>query len=308
MLGSGDAESPSWSRRHVRVSASRLPDFVIIGAPKSATTWLVANLRAQPEIFMPSQEIHFFNRNYQRGLGWYEAQLSAARQDQIVGEKSASYLAHPEVPHRLRAALPQAKLIVQLRNPVERAYSDYCMLLRRGEVRADINRYLDVRSTSQPRFLEDGLYGRHLQRFLELFPRQQILIILYDDIGNDPAGVFAQVAGFLGLRQPAALDGVARRVKDRTAPMLPLALRRLAKPFKGLVAPYRGRAWFQSTHALFARPVRYPPLDAELRCRLQQYYAPDVSTVAALLGRDLSSWLDPSGPRRRSTGAERLRV
>ncbi|MGH8542189.1 MAG: sulfotransferase, partial [Gammaproteobacteria bacterium] len=81
------------------MSASRLPDFVIIGAPKSATTWLLANLRAQPQIFMPGPELHFFNRNYQRGLGWYKAQFSAAGQDQIVGEKSASYLAHPEVPH-----------------------------------------------------------------------------------------------------------------------------------------------------------------------------------------------------------------
>jgi hypothetical protein len=271
----------------------RLPEFVIIGAPKSATTWLVTHLRAQADVFMPSPEIHFFNRSYQRGLDWYGAHFAAARPDQIVGEKSASYLADPEVPRRLKGALATAKLIVQLRNPVERAYSDYCMLLRRGEVRADVERYLDARNTTLPRFLQDGLYARHLRAFLELFPREQVQIILYDDVSRDPAAVFAEVAGFVGVRDARFRHAPEQRVKDRSAPMLPLAVRRLAKPLKPLVAPWRSHRWFEKVHARLARPVRYPPLNGELHRRLLDYYADDVVTLEKLLGRNLGRWLEP---------------
>ena len=271
----------------------RLPEFVIIGARKSATTWLMTHLRAQAEVFMPSPELYFFDRHYERGLDWYATHFSAARQGQIVGEKSASYLADPEVPRRLKGALATAKLIVQLRNPVERAYSDYCMLLRRGEVRDDVERYLDARNAVLPRFLHDGFYARHLRAFLDLFPREQIKIILYDDIGRDPAAVFAELADFVGVRNARLGNAPERRVKDRTAPMLPLAVRRVGKPFKPLVAPWRSHRWFQKVHARLARPVRYPPLSAELHRRLQDYYADDVATLEQLLGRDLGRWLEP---------------
>ena len=280
-------------RKRLTMPSRRLPEFVIIGAPKSATTWLVTHLRAQADVFMPSPEIHFFNRNYARGLDWYAAHFAAAHPSQIVGEKSASYLADPEVPRRLRLTLTTAKLIVQLRNPVERAYSDYCMLLRRGEVRDDVERYLDTSNATMPRFLHDGLYARHLRAFLDLFPREQIKIILYDDVSRDPAAVFAQVASFVGVRDARFVNAPERRVKDRTAPMLPLAVRRVARPFKPLVAPWRSHRWFQKVHARLARPVRYPPLSNELRYRLLDYYTDDVATLEKLLERNLDRWLEP---------------
>lgn len=278
--------------------AAPVPSFVIIGAPKSATSWLVGNLRAQSEIFMPSQELHFFNRNYERGFPWYLEHFRAAEDGQTIGEKSASYLADPRVPHRLAAALPRARLIVQLRNPVDRAYSDYCMLLRRGEVSADIDRYLEPGRAELPRFLEDGLYAHYLRGFLERFPRERIKIVLYDDIRRDPAGVFTEVADFIGAGGARVNAFIERRVKDRTVAMLPLPLRRVGKPFKRLVAPYRSQPWFERTRALFARPVSYPPLDDELRLRLQDYYAEDVAALAELLGRGLGVWTDPKEARR----------
>jgi hypothetical protein len=104
------------------VLAEQLPSFIIIGAPKAATSWLTSNLRASRQVFMPKAELHYFNRNFGSGPAWYRAQFSGARENQIIGEKSASYLASPEVPERLKSLLPNARLIVQLRNPVERAY------------------------------------------------------------------------------------------------------------------------------------------------------------------------------------------
>jgi hypothetical protein len=147
----------------------RLPDFVIVGATKAATTWLSHNLSAHPEVFLPSQELHYFSRFYDRGEDWYAAHFQGARATQRIGEKSASYLPHPEAAQRLRRLLPPAKLIAQLRHPVERAYSDYCMHYRRGEVSRDIDRYLDPARTPIPRLLEDGFYHRHLTGFLGVF-------------------------------------------------------------------------------------------------------------------------------------------
>jgi hypothetical protein len=274
------------------------PDFIIVGAPKAATTWLLTMLQQQPRVYMPAPELHFFSREHERGRDWYAAQFAAARPGQLVGEKSASYLADPRAAARIRAALPEVRLIVQLRNPVERAYSDYCMLLRRGEVDAEIGRYLDSERTPLRRFLDDGLYARHLAAFLELFPRERLKILLYDDIKRDPAGVFDEVTSFLGLVDPVRPDGPGKRVKDKEAPMLPLAVRRLLAPLKGAARPWRGHPLFERARALLAQPVLYPPLDDALRRRLGAFYAADVRALERLLGRDLGGWLQSAGPSR----------
>lgn len=274
-----------------------LPQFVIIGAAKAATTWLTEVLRRQPDVFMPAPELHFFNRRWAEGLGWYEAQFAAARPGQLLGEKSASYLADPEVPGRLAAVLPQARLIVQLRNPVERAYSDYCMLLRRGEVSGDVARYLDADRTPEPRFLEHGLYARHLAAFAKHFPREQLKVLLYDDIRRDPQSVFAEVAAYLGLPNPVPPPIIASRVKDKETPLAPMALRRLPAPVKAMVRPLRGRAWFERARGLLARPERYPPLGDDLRRRMSAYYADEIGALEDMLGRRLDGWRQGGQPR-----------
>jgi hypothetical protein len=268
----------------------RLPDFVIIGATKSATTWLTTNLRAHPQVFMPSPELHYFSRWFDRGDDWYRAQLSGAGAGQLLGEKSASYLPHPEAPQRLHRLLPQAKLLVQLRNPVDRAYSDYCMHYRRGEVSRDLGRYLDARETPIPRLLEDGFYHRHLMRFLSVFPAEQVRILLYDDIRERPGEVFRDVCGYLGLDDAIAPQTVERRIKDKATPVVPPRARRLLAPLKALVEPYRQTRAFVTARSLIARQLRYPPLTPELRQRLEAHYAEDVGRLAELLGRDLSIW------------------
>ena len=181
------------------MSRSSLPDFIIIGATKSATTWLTYNLRAHQQIFMPTSELHYFSRCFDRGEDWYRAHFAAARAGQLVGEKSASYLPHPQAPRRLHDLLPRARLLAQLRDPVQRAYSDYCMHYRRGEVSKDIERYLDPARTPIPRLLEDGFYHRHLTSFLSVFPADHLKVVLYDDIRERPHQVFREVCEYLRI-------------------------------------------------------------------------------------------------------------
>ena len=105
----------------------RQPDFVIVGATKSATTWLQRNLQQHAAVFMPGTETHYFSWYFERGPAWYGAFFAPAAAHQIVGEKSTSYLDHPEAAQRLREALPEVRLILQLRNPIERVWAHYRM-------------------------------------------------------------------------------------------------------------------------------------------------------------------------------------
>lgn len=270
-----------------------LPSMIVIGAAKAATTWIARLLRARPDVFMPGPEPHYFSREFARGETWYRSLFAAARPGQLVAEKSADYLGHWQAPSRIAGLIPSAQLIVQLRNPMERAYSDYCMLYRRGQVDGDVDRHLDGARATERRFLEDGLYGLHLQRFLDHFPAEQLQVILHDEIRQAPTVVADEVFRRLGL--PAQFDGgqIAARVNDGASPMVPLALRRLPPPVKRLASPFRGTRIFRGMRSLIARPIRYPPLSDETRSRLAEFYRDDIARLSRLLGRSLDAWTDP---------------
>ena len=162
-------------------------DFLIIGAAKSATTWLQQSLQADPAVCMPDPELHYFSRFHDRGDDWYFSQFPEIQAGQLVGEKSNSYLDTPSAPQRVHDLLPHVRLIVQLRNPVERAYSDYCMLYRRGEVGRDIDSYLDAGTGSLGRFLVGGLYCAQLQAYLDLYPKDRLLVLFFEEMVSIPS-------------------------------------------------------------------------------------------------------------------------
>ena len=266
-------------------------DFLIIGATKSATTWLQKGLQTDPLVSMPDPELHYFSREFRRGDHWYLAQFPANESAVLAGEKSNSYLESVEAADRIASKLPNVKLVVQLRNPVERAYSDYCMMYRRGEVGKHVERYLDPRRPSDTRLVSAGFYGRQLQAYYDRFPRQQILVVFYETIKVRPEEQLATVRAFLGLPAVEASELVRSRVKDKTTPMLSVGLRRLLRPMKPVVAPLRGSRYFRALHSALASEIVYSPFPQDARERLVDHYAPDVEALGRLLGRDLSGWL-----------------
>jgi hypothetical protein len=269
-------------------------DFLIIGAAKSATTWLQHSLQLNPAVSMPEGEPQYFTRRHELGDDWYFSQFPQREGRTIVGEKSNTYLSCPDAATRISAALPHVKLIAQLRSPVERAYSDYCMLYRRGEVSRDIESYLDPKAENDSRFLVGGLYYRQIKAYLERYPRERILILLYEDMRSDPATQIARAYDFLGLSAGAGPEYVSIRVKDRAAPDFAPGLRRVLRPLRPLIRPIRDTPLTRSLRTVLARPLQYPPIGADLRARLTEYYTPEVESLGALLQRDLSKWLTPS--------------
>jgi hypothetical protein len=266
-------------------------DFLIIGAAKSATTWLQHSLQREPSIYMPDPELHYFSRQFQNGQDWYLGQFDKSGSHQTVGEKSNSYLEKPEAAQRIRNALPDVKLIVQLRNPIERAYSDYCMLLRRGEVGKDIERYLDPRHSGGGRFLAGGRYFHQLKVYLDLFKREQLLILFYEDVKSAPQQQLDHIHGFLQLDPKIQLRPLEARVKDKATPILPLGLRKAVKPLKPILSPFRKNPIMRALHSSLAQPETYPALHPDLCLRMLDYYAPDTERLGALVGEDLSGWL-----------------
>jgi len=268
----------------------RLPHFVIIGAVKGATTWIHNQLQDNPAIYLPAPEPHFFSQEHAQGLDHYRRFFDGARPDQILGEKSADYLAHPDAPARLAAALPEARLVVQLRNPVDRAYSDYKMLFRRGTVTKGPEHYLDGRPNDQPRFLEDGLYAQHLRRWLAHFDAEQIKILLFEDVKAAPEASVAIVSDHIGAPRHYSKQVGSDPRNDSSERFLPLPVRTALAPLKEAVRPLRGKAMFERVRGVFARQIAYPPLPAALRQRMVDYYARDIADLEELIGRDLSHW------------------
>ena len=273
------------------MASKRTPRFIIIGAVKGATTWSARSLARHPGVYIPGPEPHYFSSDYEKGPDWYLDLFAEAPDGAFIGEKSADYLAHPEAAARMAGLVPDARLIVQLRNPIERAYSDYCMLYRRGTVREKPSAYFSpARSGAESeRFLTGGLYADHLRRFYDRFAGEQILVLLFEEILASPTPAFNRILSHIGL--PADATGVlSERQNDSAAPLLPLGLRRALKPLKAVVKPLRGNPAFEAVRGVFAREVAYPPLDDEARRYLEDYYRADILALEKLIGRDLESW------------------
>ena len=196
-----------------------LPDFLILGAQKAGTTALYAYLRWHPHVTGPSfKEVSFFDRHYARGERWYRAHLPVRRRA-LVGEASPSYLFHPLAPERVARMLPEARLIALLRNPVDRAFSHYQHEVALGREQLSFEDALareDERMQGElERMLRDpayfshawwnftyasrGRYADQLERWFDAFPREQLLVLLSDDLAADTAGTYAGVLEFLGV-------------------------------------------------------------------------------------------------------------
>jgi hypothetical protein len=215
-----------------------LPDFVIIGAAKAGTTSLYGWLSEHPFVAPASQkEVHYFDYNHYRGEGWYRKHfaLEADRatfdrrhgRPFLTGEASPSYISHFWVPQRLAGLLPDAKLVVALRNPVDRAYSQFQMSRREGEepiesfaaaVAAEEERlnpecaraFADERYNSWAigcwSYLMRGRYAEQLTRWLEFFDRRQFHFVTLEELSLHPQHALDQVHEFLGLPPHAYAD------------------------------------------------------------------------------------------------------
>jgi sulfotransferase family protein len=243
-----------WAYGWVTSPFRPLPDFLVLGAQKAGTTALYEYLRRHPQISGPSwKEVSFFDRHWARGESWYRGNFPnvARTRGKHVGEASPSYVFHPLAPRRVQEVVPEARLIVLVRNPVDRALSQYNHEVALGREPLPFEEALDAeeerlrgeqeRMAADPRYFSRewwshtykarGRYAEQLERWLAVFPREQLLVLPSDDLGSDPARAHAQVLEFLGA-SPQRLDSYPRVYEREYEPMEPGTRERLAAEFE----------------------------------------------------------------------------
>ena len=268
-------------------------DFLIIGAQKSGTTSLREFLGSIPvKIFMLRNEQHFWNRDgqYKDGFGIpsYEELFSESKPTQLNGEKSPNYLTSFEAPARLARHCPEVKLIAILRNPIERAYSAYWHGRRVGAIDPNFSFTDSIRDYRKNHgkpygdLLTPGLYSQHLERYFEFFPKNQVLLLDFQKVVDEPERELISTLGFLGIDFNGEIN----------SPQLNFPKRNVARTsrFPSLSARlHNTRLISYDQKAKILRKMLkkgvIPPMGDEDRAQLAEFFSGERSKIQALTGK-----------------------
>ena len=252
------------------------PDFLIIGVKKGGSTSLYRNLVTHPRIEpCLTKEVDYFNRYFRKGTNWYRSHFPLilfkkysrkVGREFVTGEATPTYIYHPHAPKRIKKILPKVKLIVILRNPVDRAFSHYNMaVLHKNEnlnfdeaieneqkrIEGEFERmendedYFSYNFQTYS-FLQSGMYAKQLKRWLEIFPKKQFLILKSEDFNQNPQIIFNQVFDFLNLPN-----------------------------------------WTVKKYKKFSLTSRNKKMDSNIRKKLIEYFKPHNQELYQLIGKNL---------------------
>ncbi len=284
----------------------QLPNFIVGGALKAGTTSLNAYLKQHPEVYMsPMKEPRYFaydpadspNGNGEgqslhfpvTTLEEYSALFAGATNEKAVGEVSPHYIISPVAPQRIRALVPDVRLVFSLRHPIKRAYSVYWQAVRLGNE----NRPVEEALTEAEHRVRNGRYYALLRPWYEVFDPAQIKIILFDDLARDALGIFHDVCRFLAVDDTFVPD---LTIRNKGGALKNQRLGRFYEQLKNSslkqaidpLIPERLRDKMNDVrNQNFEEP---PPIPPAVVARLQAYYRDDIEQLEAFLGRDLSAW------------------
>jgi hypothetical protein len=300
-----------------------MPNFLIIGAPKSGTTSLAQYLGQHPEIYIsPQKEPYFFafeneqvdflgpgiqgkdhiiNNAVVVDLEEYRRLFQGVSDEVAIGEASTLYLAFPKAAERIKHHIPDVKLIAILRNPADRAYSAFMHALRDNyESITDFSSALAaeeerIKLNWGPlwRYQDQGFYYRQLKQFFDLFDSHQIKIYLYEDLVNNRSGLLRDVFDFIGVDENFIPDTSAK-YNVTGIPKNKLLHELLSKPnllrtsVKTIIPQgFRKKLAINLKNANLAKPE----LPQEIRQQLIEIYREDILELQKLIQRDLTTWL-----------------
>jgi hypothetical protein len=282
---------------------ARAPDFLVLGVPRSATTWLYAALSTHPDIYLPESKEQEFFGDFQFPLGrnWYFRYFAARAGQRVAGDVSIGYFHSPEAPAQIAGLLGRenVKLVVIVREPIQRARSYYNTRLALGMAPSTFEKAIDI-----PYFhdllIARGHYARYLERWYGMFDRDRLLVLLYEDIQRNPTSALATLSRFLGVspdgftvpqRENAGVKiaGIAlHRFLLRSAADLEALLAGRPAPVGGWLA----RQVRKLDASVCLRPGQ--PYDAPVRPttmrRLQEEFAEGNERLARMTGLDLAAW------------------
>lgn len=276
------------------------PTFIGLGAQKAATSWIYAVLMDHPRVRVSwPKEIDFFSKYFERGFQWYESFFENPSGHIAIGEVSPSYLHDKEAPQRAHQYNPDFRVIVSLRDPVDRAYSNHLHAVRlRLFTGEDLS--FEAGLANNPMYLERSRYNIQLKRWLEFFKRNQILVIVQEEIRKQPSEHARLLYRHVGVDESYCSDVVDKKVnesfmpkslgREKTYQTLGRALRRSGAG--GLVERAKQinlLSSFRRSNRLDVRTL-VPPLNPDTRAQLETHFANDVLELTSLLGRESLPW------------------
>lgn len=265
-----------------------LPNYLVIGVQRSATTWLFECLREHPDIFMPAEkELHYFDENYNMGVEWYSDFFKSVKNEKVIGEISPNYFHKPFAVDRIVSDLPEVKMQIILRDPLDRAYSAYKLYHERFKGLSFLDAF------NKDKILRDiGLYAKHLNYIFKIVPKEKINITFYDDIIRSPDEYIRQTYRYVG-------------VDDKFLPPC------LMKTYNKIVFPKvqnvftvvglgKGLEWFKKTQLgnllkenirkNEAKKIKNSIAHKESSKIIYQFYKDDINLLELMINKDLSSW------------------
>lgn len=285
------------------------PNFFIVGTPKAGTTSLYHYLDEHPEVFVsPVKETNFFSYNEIKDQGLfygeehistlaqYESQFVNAGSAKAIGEASVSYLFYPSVPAKIKQYSPDAKIIVILRNPVERGYSHYLMDKRLGLVRVPYEDIIEKKGITHKnelfyqQYVSLGCYYEQLKRYIDQFGRDSVKVFLQEDLIADMDKTMTSIYQFLGV------DTDFKLLDDKSYNTFSAPKNKIieklyaARGFRKLAKAIAGNS-SEKVKNLFMTKGKKVQLTDTLKCKLLEIYKEDVLATQELIGRDLQHWL-----------------
>ena len=291
------------------------PNFFIVGGPKCGTTALYTYLKNHPEIFMSRiKEPQFFaadifcDQRTVQTLADYLSCFAAARNEKRIGEASTAYLGSRNAAQEIKAFNPNAQIIIALRNPVEVMYAEhservFCNVehirnfnaaLDSGEQRTWRTGPFKNQKVIRLRYRDAARFSQQVGRYFDVFGRENVHVIIYDDFKLNPSNVYRQLLDFLQVSSGSEIDHAVinanRRVRSMAVQDFLRHPPRHVRRFSQFIPRGLRSALVGCLHKLNVVYEPRPPMEQELRRRLQKEYEPEVEELSRLLDRDLSAW------------------
>jgi hypothetical protein len=270
------------------------PSFLIIGPPRTGTTWLHGVLRPHARLPEPTKETRFFDRHFERGLNWYLGHFPIPCDERPTGEVAPTYFASAAARLRVAMTLPHARLVVVFRHPVLRLVSMYRMKLAYGMFGWSLEEALE----RDPELIASSRYATHLRQWQSLFSRKQICVTLFDELSSDPQAFVDRVAEHVGIRhfplQKSQLEQIYSAAQ-LTMPRSFLATRAAvsmadwckARRFDSVVAGVRNSSLIK---LFLGGGAPFPEVKSQTLARIAKMLMPEIEQLEAMLDRDLTAW------------------
>lgn len=272
-----------------------LPDAIVIGPQKAGTTWIHRYLEGRDDVCLPNgvKETMYFDRRFNRDIEWYSRHFRPGPTCKCTVEVAPTYFHHSDVPARIRRVLGEVAVITTLRSPAERSFSLYLHMRRYGMTRCTDFREAAVK---HPEIIQTSCYGTHLERWMQHFGRQRILVLFQEDLADQPSELIRKLCMHLAIPFREAAGGLRRPINVAAIPRSKSAAavgQRIADGLRsgGLYGVVNIAKKLGLKSLLFGKPgAPVPRLTQSERRWLMDCLHPEIDKLEAILQMDLSRW------------------